>query len=212
MPLPPSAPRWARHRRAIDVQAFEREDGLWDIKACLTDRNARDTQLATGVKPIGLPIHELRLRVTIDRQINVVDAQSPAAKWVSYSGHGEDANPSDCALIGLDLRRGLRHAVTKRLGEAVGCTHLTDLRVLSSSAAIQACVGEASQTGTSDTDAAGDAMLSRLDRCHALKLDGPWSRNAIRAGMATRRVKSAPHRARSRAKRHIQRYSFQLSD
>lgn len=200
MPLPPSAPRRARHRRAIDVQAFERKDGLWDIEACLTDCNVRDTQIATGVRPAGLPIQELRLRVTIDRQMNVVDAQSPAVKWVSYPGHCEDANPSDRALIGLDLRRGLWHAVTERLGEAAGCTHLTDLRVLSPSAASQACVGEVSQTGASDTDAAGDAMPFQLDRCHALKLDGPWSRNSIRAGMATRRVKSAPRRAASRAK------------
>ncbi|PPB84490.1 MULTISPECIES: DUF2889 domain-containing protein [Mycetohabitans] len=213
MPLPPSAPRRARHRRAIDVQAFERGNGLWDIEACLTDCNARDTQLATGVRPTELPIYKLRLPATIDRQMNVVDAQSPAVKWVSYLGHGEDANSSDRALIGLDLRRGLRHAVTEHLGEAADRAHLTNLRVLSTSATLQACVGEVSQTGVSDTDAAGDVMPFQLDRCHALKLDdGPWSRNSIRAGMATRRVRSAPRRARSCAKRCTQRYSFQLSD
>ncbi|SIT72542.1 MULTISPECIES: DUF2889 domain-containing protein [Burkholderiaceae] len=217
MPLPPSAPRRARHRRAIDVQAFERGDGLWDIEACLTACNARDTQLATGVRLTELPIHKLQLRVTIDHQMNVVDAQSLAVKWVSDLGHGEDVNPSDRALIELDLRRGLRHAVTERLGEVAGRAHLTNLRVLSTSVTLQAYVGdvshgEVSQTGVSDTDAAGDVMPFQLVRCHASKLDGSWSRNAIRAGMATRRVRSAPRRARSRAKRRTQRYSFQLSD
>lgn len=213
MPLPPSAPRRARHRRAIDVQAFERGDGLWDIEACLTACNARDTQLATGVRLTELPIHKLRLRVTIDHRINVVDAQSPAVKWVSDLGHGEDVNPSDRALIELDLRRGLRHAVTERLGEAAGRAHLTNLRMLSTSVVtLQACVGDVSQTGVSDTDAAGDVMPFQLDRCHALKLDGSWLRNSIPAGRARRRVRSASLRARSRAKRRTQRYSFQLSD
>lgn len=172
MPLPPFAPRRVRHRCAIDVQTFEREDSLWDIEACLTDCNARDTQLATGVRPTGLPIHELRLRVTIDRQMNAVDARS-SSEWVSYLGHCEDANPSYRALVGLDLRRGLRHAVTERLGGAAGCTHLNDLRVVSPTAAIQNCVGEVSQTSAPDTGVTCDAMPFQLDCCHTLKLDCP---------------------------------------
>lgn len=37
MPLSNPVPRVARHRRAITVEAYLREDGLWDIEARLMD-------------------------------------------------------------------------------------------------------------------------------------------------------------------------------
>ena len=55
------------HTRSIKVEAYARDDGLWDIEAVLTDNKARDFVLATGLRPVGEPVHDLGLAVTIDR-------------------------------------------------------------------------------------------------------------------------------------------------
>ena len=80
MPLPtPKSPRLPKHTRSIEAQAYEREDGLWDIDARITDTKTRATALASGIRKAGDPIHDLWLRITIDTQLNIVDAQNDSA-------------------------------------------------------------------------------------------------------------------------------------
>ena len=67
MPLSPPVPRALRHTRAIHVDAFAREDGLWDLDARITDIKPRDIRLASGLREGGTPVHDLKLRITIDR-------------------------------------------------------------------------------------------------------------------------------------------------
>jgi len=38
------------HTRSIRVDAFARDDGLWDLEAELVDTKARDFPLATGLR------------------------------------------------------------------------------------------------------------------------------------------------------------------
>ncbi|MBN3754099.1 DUF2889 domain-containing protein [Paraburkholderia sp. Tr-20389] len=130
-----------RHRRAIQADAYEREDGLWDIEACLTDEKPRDVKLASGVRPNGLPIHELWLRITIDRKLNVVDAEA-SSDWVPYPGLCEASNPAYRALIGLNLFQNFRRDAARLLAGTAGCTHLTELCAILPTAAIQAFAGD----------------------------------------------------------------------
>jgi hypothetical protein len=141
MPLSPPVSRQLRHRRAIRVDAYGREDGLWDIEACLTDEKPRDVALASGVRPNGLPIHELWLRITIDRKLNVVDAEA-SSDWVPYPGLCEASNPAYRALIGLNLFRNFRRDAARLLAGTAGCTHLTELCAVLPTAAIQAFAGD----------------------------------------------------------------------
>ncbi|SEJ24082.1 DUF2889 domain-containing protein [Paraburkholderia diazotrophica] len=141
MPLSPPVSRQLRHRRAIRVDAYEREDGLWDIEACLTDEKPRDVALPSGVRPNGLPIHELWLRITIDRKLNVVDAEA-SSDWVPYPGLCEASNPAYRALIGLNLFRNFRRDAARLLAGTAGCTHLTELCAVLPTAAIQAFAGD----------------------------------------------------------------------
>src|SRR3954452_23813804 len=76
MPLSPPAPRSLRHTRAITVEAYARDDGLWDLDACIRDVKVRDIMLASGVRTGGSPVHELRLRITVDRELLIVDAEA----------------------------------------------------------------------------------------------------------------------------------------
>lgn len=187
MPLPLPVSRKLRHTRAIRAEAYEREDGLWDIEACLTDQKPRDVALASGVRRNGLPIHELWLRITIDRELNVVDAVA-SSDWVPYPGQCEAANPAYRALIGLNLLRNFRRDAAQLLAGTAGCTHLTELCAVLPTAAIQAFAGDVWHTGdsapeqgsgkresahnTGDDGRTADNPPFQLGRCHALRFDG----------------------------------------
>ncbi|CAE6707210.1 hypothetical protein R69658_00750 [Paraburkholderia aspalathi] len=189
MPISPPVSRQLRHRRAIRAEAYERADGLWDVEACLTDEKPRDVVLASGVRPNGQPIHELWLRITIDRKLNVVDAEA-SSDWVPYPGLCQASNPAYRALIGLNLFHNFRRDAARLLAGTAGCTHLTELCALLPTAAIQAFAGdvwntnddtpgEAASSGTEQSrskDSTDEHSKNKppfqLGRCHALRFDG----------------------------------------
>jgi hypothetical protein len=166
------------HTRSIRVRAYARDDGLWDLEAELTDVKEKDFALALGVRRAGEPVHAMRLRVTIDRQLNVVDAQA-ASDWVPYPGYCDAFGEAYGKLVGLNLGRGFRRDVHERLGGTQGCTHVTELAAVLPTAAIQAFAGEvyrprdqAHEPEATDHRAA-DQRPFQLDRCRALRVDGP---------------------------------------
>ena len=71
MPLPVSnVERELRHTRRVRFEGYKRADGLWDIEAHLTDVKNHDNPMKAGVRRAGQPIHEMWLRLTIDRSLN----------------------------------------------------------------------------------------------------------------------------------------------
>ena len=172
MPLSPPVPRALRHTRAIHVDAFAREDGLWDLDACITDVKTRDIRLASGMRPGGAPVHDLRLRVTIDRDFTIVDAEA-ASDSVPYPGYCDTIGPAYKSLIGLSLMNHFRLRLKDRLSGVLGCTHLTELALVLPTAAVQAYANDVIQTRDGDGDDGSMEQPFQLDRCHALRLDGP---------------------------------------
>ena len=162
------------HTRSIRVDAYARDDGLWDLEAVLTDTKSRDFPLAAGMRAAGDPVHDMVLRVTIDTKLNIVDALAES-RWVPYPGHCDTIGPDYRKLIGLNLLQDFRRHVQGRLGGVHGCTHITELANVLPTAAVQAFAGEVFKT----RDAAhanhqhDEKMPWQLDRCHALRLDGP---------------------------------------
>lgn len=172
MPLSSSAPRRAlKHARAIRIEAFARDDGLWDIDAQITDTKTRDTALASGIRPAGEPVHDLRLRVTINTQLDIVAAEA-VSDAVPYPGYCDAIGPDYRKLVGLNLAHGFRAGLKQRLSGIHGCTHLTELAQVLPTAAIQAFAGEVIDTrdGASGDDQSHKPF--QLDRCHALRSDG----------------------------------------
>lgn len=173
MPLPtPKSPRVPRHNRSIEAQAYEREDGLWDIDAHITDTKTRATALASGIREAGDPIHDLWLRITIDTQLNIVDADA-ASDAVPYPGYCNTIGPAYKQFIGLNLMKGFRQAVKDRLAGIAGCTHLTELAAVLPTAAIQAFAGDVLPTRDGSNEDTEAHAPFQLDRCHALRKDGP---------------------------------------
>jgi hypothetical protein len=169
MPLSPPAPRTPRHTRAITIEAFVRDDGLWDLDACIRDIKPQDINLPSGSRPAGLPVHDLKLRVTIDRDMIIVDADA-ASDAVPYPGYCDTIAPAYKKLIGLSLLKHFRLHIKDRLSGVLGCTHLTELAQVLPTAAIQAFADDAMEGRAAGQPA---ERPYELDRCHALRSDGP---------------------------------------
>ena len=166
------------HTRNIRAEVFARDDGLWDVEAELIDTKGKDFRLATGMRASGEPIHHMRLRVTIDTSMQVVDVDA-ASLSVPYPGSCESIAPAYRQLVGLNLMKDFRRQVRSRLGGTQGCTHITELTNVLPTAAIQAFAGEVirtrdiSETDPSPPGGALETQPFQLDRCHALRTDGP---------------------------------------
>jgi hypothetical protein len=163
-------PRRHVHTRTIRVDAYARDDGLWDLEAHLTDIKSRDFTLATGIRPAGDPVHDMLLTVTIDTGARVVAA---VAQWraVPYPGRCDDNVPDYSQLVGLNLLQDFRKQVLARFAGVRGCTHVTELATVLPTAAVQAFAGEVFKPHAATH--AGETKPWQLDRCHALKSDGP---------------------------------------
>jgi len=162
------------HTRSIRVDAYARDDGLWDLEAVLVDTKYRDFPLATGVRKAGDPVHEMVLTVTIDTDLNILSAHAES-KWVPYPGHCDAIGPDYAKLVGLNLLQDFRKHVQARLGSVRGCSHITELAKVLPTAAVQAFADEVFKTRDTAHDAhhEDDAKPWQLDRCHALRSDGP---------------------------------------
>lgn len=169
MPLPPATPtRRLQHRRAIDVQMFSRDDGLWEVDATIVDVKTRETMLAGQPRPAGTPIHDMLLRLVVDTAFNVIDAGSQT-RWMPYPGECSEHGDAYRQLIGLNLLKGFRYAVRERVGGKAGCTHLTELAEILPTAVLQAFAGTVIDT---QGHAASAKRPFQIDRCRALRADG----------------------------------------
>lgn len=166
MPLPvPEVERELTHTRRVRYEGFRRADGLWDIEAHLADAKNHDYRLKTGVRRAGQPIHDMWLRLTIDRSFTIVEAVA-SSDAVPYPGGCETIAPAYRKLIGLSLLRGFRKRAGELLGGARGCTHLTELLAGLPTAAIQTFAGEMKE------EREDGAKPFQLDQCHALVTTG----------------------------------------
>lgn len=173
MPLSaPVARRALRHTRSIQVLAFKRDDGLWDLEASLSDVKSFDVTLASGTRPAHSKLHDLHLRLTINTALEVVDAEV-SSDAVPYPGYCDTIGPAYRRLIGLSLMRGFRQGVKDSLGGVLGCTHLTDLAQILPTAAIQAFANDVLKTRDGDQHDDSPTKPFQLDKCHALRTDGP---------------------------------------
>jgi hypothetical protein len=173
MPLSPSSsPRALRHTRAIHVHSYAREDSLWDIEAHITDIKQYDVTLASGLRAANTPLHDLWLRLTIDLELNIVDAEA-CSDAVPYPGYCDTIGPDYKKLIGLNLMRGFRLALRDRLSGVLGCTHITELAQILPTAAIQAFANDVLKTRDGDGEDLLPNKPFQIDKCHALRSDGP---------------------------------------
>jgi Protein of unknown function (DUF2889) len=174
MSLPHAASsRQLKHRRQIDVQVFARDDGLWEVDATLVDTKTRVAQMSDGPRAPGVPIHDMLLRLVVTRGLDIVEAGSDS-RAMPYPGVCSEHGDAYQRLVGLNLLNNFHREVRTRLGGVRACTHLTELAQVLPTAVVQGFAGEVIDTrGTGD----GATQPFQLDRCHALRTDGPAVRD-----------------------------------
>ncbi len=165
---PPPAPRKPLHLRRISCEGFQREDGLIDLEGLLIDTKPVPLNLVNRDVPPGEPIHQMRVRLTIDRELNILDA-------CVYSEH---TPYPDCAeveafyrqLVGLRIGPGFTREVKRMFRGTQGCSHMTELLAPLASTAFQVIW---SNNDFDTVDEEGSAQrTSPLGGCHALRLEG----------------------------------------
>lgn len=162
MPLPPpTAERTRMHVRRVQLDGYKRVDGQWDIEARLTDVKDHDYPLSSKTIPQGEAVHDMWVRVTIDRKMNVTDAVA-CTDAMPYEGMCDGIHPSYSKLIGLNLFHGFRKAVKELFGATRGCSHISELVMFLPTAALQTFASDVRDNEDSEH------KPYQLDKCHAL--------------------------------------------
>jgi hypothetical protein len=164
MSLPTAVPRERLHLRCITLEGYKREDGLYDIEGHLHDTKDVDFTVAGQPRLAGSDVHSMRLRITVNRELQIVDAAATSLA-VPYAGFCEAITPKYRELIGLSIRPGFTARVRELFGGVEGCTHITELIGAIATTAFQTMAGQGIQRG--------DRKPFQLDGCHALRTDGP---------------------------------------
>jgi len=114
------------HQRQINCYGYRREDGLWDIEGHLVDTKSYtfENQYRGAIKP-GEALHDMWLRITVDNELNIHDAE--AIILASPYKMCPDITDNYKKLIGLKIKAGWRREVNKVAGGIKGCTHLVEL-------------------------------------------------------------------------------------
>ena len=170
MPLTAAVPRKLMHTRAIECKGYEREDGLWDIEAQLIDTKSYVHSRRSGgrERQPGEPVHHMWLRLTIDLDMMIRDAEAVTDEG-PFPTCG-DITPNFKSLIGVKIGAGWRKAIKEHLGGVNGCTHLVELLGPLGTTAYQATVRAREARR-------GNAPLTQrpyqLNSCHTYKEDSP---------------------------------------
>lgn len=177
MPLSSPAARKHVHTRTIECRGYHRDDGLWDIEAHLVDTKTYSFENRwRGTVAPGTPVHEMWLRLTIDEDMVVQEAEA-ATDNAPFSICGQIA-PAYSALKGLRIGPGWTARVRGLLGGTKGCTHLVELLGPMATVAYQTLVGRRRRE-KAEAGAEPKRRPRIIDSCHAWASDGPVVREEL---------------------------------
>ena len=173
MSLSPAAPRRHLHTRTISCEGYARDDGLWDIEARIVDvKTYAVKEEFRGHRPAGAPVHDMSLRLTLDRQMVVKDIEA-TTDHAPYDACFSVA-PAYRKLIGAKVGAGWRRTVHEAVGGTKGCTHLKELLLPVATTAFQT-MGSWPKAGETVTEQLPDGRDKRpyfLDGCKAWSVEG----------------------------------------
>ena len=179
MALPPPSPRKLSHTRTVVYQGYDREDGLWDIEAELTDVKTFDFQVPNEVTfRANEPIHGLKIRVTLNAQLVIQDVVTA----MDRIPHPECAGAPHGMhkLIGCTMGPGWRKVINQHVGGTDGCTHLREMLANMATAAYQTV--PASQWHRRELAGVPQPAITQppfhLGQCHSWALDSPTTQRA----------------------------------
>ena len=128
------------HTRRIEAAGFKRDDGCWDIEAWLKDTKGYDfDNFDRGKIKSGDPLHEMRLRLTLDDTMTIKAAHAVTNASPYSICHQVTPNYFE-KLVGVQIAAGFSRKVKELFHGVAGCTHLTDLLPIMATVAYQTIV------------------------------------------------------------------------
>ena len=168
MPLSRAEPRKLLHLRDIHLRGYERDDGLVEIEARMTDTKTysfgnRDR----GGIASGEALHDMWLRVTFskDMVIQACEASMDSTPHQLCPG----AAPNFTRLVGLAIGKGFIKSAMQRVGGVEGCTHLRELLQPIATVALQTMMS----VNKHDKSAGGGVDPRLVNTCYTYDETGP---------------------------------------
>ncbi len=164
MPLPPANARQLSHHRQIDVKGYQRDDGLWDIDAHMTDQKPFTfaNKDRGGFIVAGDYLHDMWLRITVDKKMII--HQCYASIDSSPFAMCPQINQQFSKLKGIQIAPGWSRKVRKITGGINGCTHLNELLKPIATVAFQTIYG--GQYASKNKDNSETRKPPFLNTCH----------------------------------------------
>lgn len=170
MPLSYAVKRKPLHTRRLTLQGYIRDDGLLDIEGHLVDTKPFDipNKDRGGRIRQGDSLHEMWIRLTLDIDFRIVDAEA-VTDWAPYN-YCQGGSQSFSKLIGERIGPGWTKRVKSILGGRKGCTHITEMLGQMATTAFQTSNG-LQDPGRPTIHKQEKPVI--LDTCFALATDGP---------------------------------------
>ena len=170
MPLPEPAARDPIQTRQIEISSFRRQDGMWDVEGRLVDVAAVSIKNYTGgIIEAGDPIHDMRLRLTLDDTVEIVSVD------VSMDAHPYPLCPGIVPayqqLKGEKIGGGWNRRIRDLFDGVGGCVHIVDLLGLVGVLGFKSVIRESGQDDAAPEDRADDKPY-QVNTCHALSSKG----------------------------------------
>lgn len=174
MPLTPATSRELIHTRTLDLRAYRRADGLWDIEAHLIDTKPFEYDLIDVVRAADEAIHDMWLRLTVDRDFVV--RKSEAVMDTGAHGLCHLCTPNFADLEGLRIGGGWNRKVRERVGHGRGCTHLVEMLSQMATTAMQALWAEQEAEDGLPPVAERELMPGMENSCYTYRGNSPFVR------------------------------------
>jgi hypothetical protein len=171
MALSEAAPRSKRHNRTLEMEGYQREDGLWDIEGHLLDiKGYAFDSTWRGKVEAGMPVHDMWIRLTVDNTLTIraVEASLDAGPHRICP----DITPNFKVLEGQRIAPGWFRNVQKLLGGAKGCTHMVEMLGPMGTVAYQTLGPSRVSEAQDGADGRTRAKPTRLNTCHVYASDG----------------------------------------
>jgi Protein of unknown function (DUF2889) len=177
MPLPPPVARQLVTSRTVTCHGYVREDGLLDIEGRLVDTRGHETHTARGgAVAVGVPVHDMWVRLTIDAEL-IIRAAVSATDASPYLRCTE-ITPNMSRLVGLKISGGFKREMHARIGNTQGCTHIVALIEALATVAVQTSVAKQRDAHPDQRFSVFGSRGERsrpplIDSCHTYSADGP---------------------------------------
>ncbi len=151
------------HRRMIEHQTWQHEDGTLEIESRLVDSKAYDTQVGFNRPlPAGEPVHDMTIRLWVgpDTLIRAIECRMDHTPFEICP----EVIQRFEGLQGASMGKGWNRLLNERFSGNGGCRHLIDLLRGMATVAFQSMHRRR-------WTAEALAMLS--DSCHAFRQEGP---------------------------------------